>query len=245
MESLANLFVVAVTVANATFPQANIPAVLGVQIAQENTVRESATSSGVRREEASDRRNEALEAARERRKAAVEEAKERRKTAIEEAKERRAGFREKLQEIRDEKKKKIVENIDARLSSLNEKWVNHWNKVLTRLTEVLAKIGSRLEKAKAAGRDTTSVEAAIATAEASIATAQSAVNAQAGKTYVIALGDEKNLGQDVRAAIDKFHKDIKATKDAIKASRSAVVDALKALKGIRGIDEVETEAEAQ
>ncbi|EKD62741.1 MAG: hypothetical protein ACD_52C00076G0006 [uncultured bacterium] len=229
MEALANLFVTLVAVAHTVLPQANLPQVLGVEVAEDSVRVENSAPADVRQ-----RVQEAQKAARAKREQALTEFREKRQEAIGELQENKEEFRLRLQEIKDEQKRKIIENIDLRLTSINDKWINHWNRVLSRLTEILAKIGSKASVLSEDGKDIASVSSAIASAETAIASAQEAVNGQAGQLYVINLADEKNLGRNVASTINDFHTDIKSVLEKIKDARVAVGDALKALKGVAG-----------
>jgi len=244
MEALANLFVTLVTVANTVLPQANIPQVLGVKIAEDEVLDDRVSTEPVpltlrleQQNEMKKRLREAQEEARKKREEIVNEFRERRQEALAELEKKREEFQLKLQEIKDERKQKIVENIDERLSSLNEKWVSHWNRVLSRLTEILAKITSRADALAAEGVDVSSVRSAVTVAEAAISAAQEAVNNQVGNTYVVDITSEENLGQDVKSVISDFHANIKSVWDKVKSARLAVGDALKVLKEVASNDE--------
>ena len=188
-----------------------------------------------------------LEAAREARKKAFEEAKDRSEEALEEAKKKREEAREefklKLQEIKDERKAKIVENLDGRLGKLNEKWIRHFNRVLSRLSQIIAKIKVRAEELAGEGVDVSEVNAQVLEAEAAIAEAQAAVDAQAAMVYTIEIGDEDSLGDAVSEALGEFKEDIKAVWEKVREARHQVVEALAALKRTAGegveIDEEE------
>ena len=161
MEALAKFFVGLVTLANSVAPQANIPEVLGVQIAQDTSVTETSdlnVESGGLDDQTSRRKvRDAREEAKTKREEIVEEFKTKRETAKQERELRREEFKQKLAEIRDERKRRVVELLDLRTDKMLERWVEHWNKVLSRLTELLAKIESRADKAEAAGHDVAAV----------------------------------------------------------------------------------------
>ncbi len=246
MESLANLFVTIVTVVHAVVPQANLPQVLGVEVANDSAVvadqeevedeteDESEGTQSEDRDTARKRLREAQLEARKKREEIVEEFRVKKQEAVDELKQKREDFKLRLQQITDERKQKIVENIDERLSGLNDKWVGHWNRVLSRLTEILAKISSRAQVLGDGGTDITGVQSSISVAELVIASAQEAVNAQAGKTYVASLTTDANLGQDMKTVVDQFHADIKSVLEKITAARKAVNSALGELKGVAG-----------
>ena len=247
METLAKLFVGLVTVANTVAPQANLPQVLGVQIAQETSVTETLdlNTDNVEtvRNTARDKVRARVEEAKTNREQALEEFQARREAAKEERELKREEFKQKLSEIKDERKRKIVELLDLRTDKLVERWVEHWNIVLSRLTEILAKIESRADKAEEAGHDVSGVRTAIAEAEAAIAEAQNAVNELAGKTFVIEITDEDSLGQNVSDSVHQVREELQAVREKVRAARQAVLDALHALQAIRGVDEIDVETE--
>lgn len=161
---------------------------------------------------------DAREEAEEMREDAREELMARRQEAKDAMEARRLEFQEKVAQIRDERKQKVVGNLAERFSSINEKWTTHWNNVLTRLTEILAKIEARNDTL-----DTSDATAAIAEA-------QDAVNTQAGMVYEFEIDDEENLGQNVKSAIEAFHADLRETQAVVKAARDAVHQVFRQLK---------------
>ena len=247
MEILATLFVSLVTFANTLVPQANLPQVSGIHAVRDTAV--SVTNDLKKEDGLVDRSavrqrvREAVEETRNRRQETVDEFRANREKAREEMQTKREEFRTKLAEIKDARKRKIVELIGLRFEKLNERWVNHWNKVLARLAEILTKIGTRADKAEAAGRDVSAVRAAITAARAAISAAQDALNTQAGKTYVIEITNEENLGQNVRETIQLARGDLRGVREKVREARQAVIEALRVLKGIRGVDAVGTEGE--
>lgn len=176
---------------------------------------------------------EALEASTARRKAVLEEYQARRREATQEAKTQREEFRTRLSEIRDLRKRKILENLNEKLTQVHERWLEHWSRILDRLSRILAKIETRKDKLADNGCEVSGVTSAISAAEAAIAGAQEVLNEQAGKTYVIEISEEQGLGEDVRALIAQFKEDMKATLAAVKGAREAVHDAFAALKDAR------------
>ena len=236
MEGLATFFVTLVLVANNIAPNSNLAKRLGIVTSTGILSEETSTDSASPR---STSRN-TLEETRRVRKDALQIIREERKKALEEAKTRREEFKNKVGEIRDQRKKEVVERIDENIGKHNEKWIEHWNKVLSRLSEILAKIKTRTDKAASEGKDVTDVNSAISEADAAITAAQSALDAQAGKTYVIEITDEENLGENVSAVVRKFKTDIKGVQEKVKAARQAVHDAFKALKSILKPEETGT-----
>lgn len=239
MDALKALVVSIATFIGTTFSNTDLPNVLGTKISPESTVKrelsfdsEDSDSDGSTTEE--DKKRKSLEEAREEKKRHIQKINDKRREAIAERKEDREEFREKLKEIRDERKKEIVEKLDSHLVRVNDRWVSHWNNVLSRLREILAKISSRADTLEQNGKDVALVRTAYLAAETAINAAQDAVNAQAGKTYVIEITDEENLGQSVSSAIGALRSDLKNVKDKVKGAREKVHEAYKALAKVHG-----------
>lgn len=142
-----------------------------------------------------------------------------------------------LAKIRDAAKQQTVVNLDQRFSDINQKTTSQWTDTLTRLEDLLVKIGSRSDKASVAGKDVSAVTAAIATANADIATAKAAVLAQSGKTYPITVTTDAALKSAVSSARDAMNNDLKAVRTLVQAAHKAVVDAVTELSKIPKVDE--------
>lgn len=149
----------------------------------------------------------------------------------------RAGLKERLQTIRDERKREAVERVSDRFGHVNERITNHFLKALERLENILAKIRARADKAAENGHDISLVNSAIAAAQAAIKAARDAVSAQAGKIYEISVEGEENLGENVSETRHALNEDLKVTRGLVRKAHQAVIDALKTLKDIRGVDE--------
>ncbi|MBX4205740.1 hypothetical protein KW795_00930 [Candidatus Microgenomates bacterium] len=260
MQNLASLFVTLVTVVNTLAPTSNINKILSFnplskasqavlsETDESNT--QSAGDSGTVTSTTGTKETSStpkpsgeptkilsdIKKARELRQKTIETTKQKREEAQTKREAARDEFKEKLQTIKDTKKQQIVSKIDENISTLNQKWVDKWNEVLTRLTEILAKIQTRTDKAQANGKDVAQITAAIADTQTAISTAQTAVDAQASKTYTITITSETGLGTDVKTTINSFHNDIKNTRESVEAARKAVGDVLKTLKTIVGED---------
>lgn len=171
-----------------------------------------------------------------------ESAKKRIEAAREEAKKtveaHRAELKDKINKIRDEKKKQIAMRLDKQLAHLNAQWTDHFNNVLNRLSEILAKVELRADKAQAAGKDVSAVRTAIINAKTAIASARTAVEAQAKKTYTANFSSEMELREAFKTAKEQLKKDLFGLRDgAMKSARKAVQDAHQALKGVPKVDE--------
>lgn len=151
----------------------------------------------------------------------VQEAKEQREQAREE-------FRARLGEIKDETKRKLTEKLGEQINSVNEKWVEKWNKTLERLEKILDKIEVRAEK------DGVEIEGAIGDAREAINQAQGKINEQAGRVYEVKFDEESKLGQAVSATIAKLKADLRLTRESVDGAKEAVHGALKALTSSKG-----------
>src|SRR3989344_714317 len=196
MQILHSLVVVTVTSLNILASNVDLPKVLGTKIA-ENTVNvetnvDASSSSGIRlKTSVQTRTANTIRKTYEIRKAEIleerEATRERIEAKIEEAKlkfdQRREDLKEKLEEMKDQRKTKIAENILDRIENVNEKWVNHWTRVLDRLEEILAKLETRVVDYDG-DKDTSDLIALIDEAQSEVDTARLKVNQQASKTYV-------------------------------------------------------------
>ena len=132
------------------------------------------------------------------------------------------NLKERLKGIRDEAKKNMVEKIDSSLLKLNERKTNQWTAALEKLESVLKRVLERAEKAKAGGKDITSVTSASGAASTAIAAAKDAVLAQSQKIYTLQITDEQGLKNAVRAAREILNSDLKAVQEKVKVARDAV-----------------------
>ncbi len=157
---------------------------------------------------------------------------------------KREELKERLAKIKDERKKQIVERVDQRLDALNENRMTHFSNVLERLEKILDNIDSRAAKAEANGRDVAAVRAAHDAAKNAINNVRAMIEAQSGKTYVIAVSNETGLRQDVGKARQALHADLTKVQQAVQAARDAVHKAAVALAQIPRVDELEVEETA-
>lgn len=185
----------------------------------------------------------------EERQTAVEEKREAVKVRVEAKKveletkqeERKAELKARLQAVKDEKKKAAVERLDKKIGEINAKLTNHWLNVLTRFEDLLGKVSSRADKAEAAGRDVSNVRVLVEKAHSAIGEAREALTAQLSKTYPFEITDEAALGAAVSAARTALNNDLKAVRESVQAAHKAVVEVIKALKGVPDVDKVEQE----
>ncbi len=179
-------------------------------------------------------RRDLIEEKRENFRASAEDARE---EARQKREEQREELRARLENIRDERKKEAVERLANRFTEINEKLTNHWLAALVRLEELLAKVGSRADKAEVNGADVAATRAAIDEAEAAISSARMALEAQLAKTYPIGVTTEDALRSAVAEARDALNNDLQAVKESVRTAHKAVVDALTSLKGIPDVDQ--------
>lgn len=149
---------------------------------------------------------------------------------------KREEIRAKVQNIRDARKQQIVEKIQTKLGDVNQRRTDHFLEVLKRLSTILDKIQSRTEKAKAAGKNVTSVETALASARTAITTAETAVNAQKAKTYQITVNSDTTAKNDVGVTTKQLQQDLQAVHDTVKAAGDAVQNVFKEIKAIVGTE---------
>lgn len=168
--------------------------------------------------------------AEERREAAYSEFQERQEEARKTAEEKRQEFMEKVQQIRDEQKRRLAEKLSENISGVNQKWVNHWLRVLDNLTQVLVKMESRADKLESLGHDVSEARAKIQEAYNAIAAAQAVLNEQAGKIYTVEFTDENDLGSGIRAAIEQLRVDLRATREEVQKAIIATKGALSSLR---------------
>ena len=236
MQILHSLVVVTVTSLNILASNVDLPKVLGTKIA-ENTVNvetnvDASSSSGIRlKTSVQTRTANTIRKTYEIRKAEIleerEATRERIEAKIEEAKlkfdQRREDLKEKLEEMKDQRKAKIAENVLDRIENVNEKWVNHWTRVLDRLEEILAKLETRVVDYDG-DKDTSDLIALIDEAQSEVDTARLKVNQQASKTYVFEVESEESLGEDVSSLVAEFKGDIESVWQSIKVARESVHD---------------------
>jgi vacuolar-type H+-ATPase subunit I/STV1 len=152
----------------------------------------------------------------------------------EEVMEKRTELRERIQTVRDERKLQALERIENMLNRINERRTDHFLRVLERLRRILGRIQARSDRAKAAGKDVSAVEAAIAQATAAIDTAEQAVQAQKVKVYEVSVTDETTARSEVAELLRQLHEDLRAVGEQVRTARQAVFDALRQLVAVVG-----------
>ena len=145
---------------------------------------------------------------------------------------KREEFKEKLQDLKDKKKKGIVERVDNKITTLNKKHTNRFNKLLKKLSSILDRIESKVDELEGEGTDVSTVGVEVQIARDAIGVAQREITEQAGKDYVIEINTESNLGEVVSSAFKEFRDNMKVLQDSVKVARDAVHEAAKTLKDL-------------
>lgn len=170
-------------------------------------------------------------------KAALEEKKNQIKNLAEQKKAsvegKRQEVKDKLAAVRDEKKKALIVRIGEKLANINKNRTDHLLKILTRLEEILKKIETKTAELKGKGVNTSTVDAAIASAKTSIASAKTAVTTQAAKVYTITVNSETTAKNDVGLFMKGLEADLKTVRDLVKVAQESVMKAAVALKALR------------
>lgn len=164
-----------------------------------------------------------------RKKRLTEELKTRRNEAVEKFKEEREAFKDKVAEIRDSKKKAAITRIDTKLSEINTKRTDQMMERLSRMSEIVDKVGVRSSEAKAAGKDTTTVDSLVVAARAAVTSAQAAVSTQAEKVYVALIASEENAGEAMGTTLTSLRTDINTTHAMVNAAHLSVQASVKEL----------------
>jgi len=140
--------------------------------------------------------------------------------------EQKTELKAQLQVVKDEKKKEIVERVDNNLNELNKRMVEKWSKALVDMDGWLARMANKVGEQAAAGKDVTSVNAAIESAKIAIASAKAAVETQTAKTYPIVVSSEESLKSDVAAVRTMLNEDLKSVRDLAQSAHKSIVNVL-------------------
>ncbi len=147
---------------------------------------------------------------------------------------RKAAFQEKLKTIKDAKKQSLLERIVNKITTFNTTQTTRMTSNLEKLTSLITSFEEKVVKAKAAGQDTTSAEAAISSAKTALASAKTAVAAQLIKDYTITINTENTLRNDVGAVMSQFRSDMQTTHKAVVDAKQAVMQVAKEMAKLRG-----------
>ncbi len=145
-------------------------------------------------------------------------------------------LKEKWNSIENEEKRTVLAKIEELMHIININRTDHYTNVLARLGEILEKIQTRAERAKAEGKDVRTVLEAIETSTSSINIARNGVESQKSRTYTVNIEDEATAKNDAGELVKQLQTDLKATREMVVMARKAVFDAFLALKDSIGED---------
>jgi len=145
---------------------------------------------------------------------------------------KRQEYKQRLSEIRDKKKSAILERIDNKITTLNKKHTDRFNKLLEKLTSILSRIEAKADDIETDGVNVSTVDVAVQNAKDAIAIAQREITEQSEKENVIEIDEENNLGSVVSSALNEFRKDMAIIRDSVKVVRDAVFEAAKTLREV-------------
>lgn len=170
-------------------------------------------------------KNDQKKEIKENRKEFKEDVRLKREEMKEQYKERKEEFKNRLAELKDARKKAIVERIDTKMSTINTNHTDRMANVLEHMEEILGRLNDKVTNAASNGVDTTAAEAAIQDAQEAIDAAKNAVTTQAGKEYVITIGDEGALRNTVGTTTSQLRSDLQATHKLVIDAKQKVMEA--------------------
>lgn len=129
---------------------------------------------------------------------------------LEENASRAAQLKTKLQTFRNKIKAEAVQRISDNLNRINKKRTDDMSENLSRMTNILNKLGSN------------------ASASAAIATAKEAVTAQSQKDYTVSVTTENKVKTDAKTVRDQLAADLHATRKLVIAAKQSLME------GVRG-----------
>lgn len=195
-----------------------------------NNVREG-RPDGVqeRREKAAEQKEQSRQSVQEKREQRQENLQEKREAGQERREavgERRQEAKENIQEKRQEQRQRLVERRKQLIRAFFERMVKRFEAALERAGKLADRIQSRIEKARANGRDVTNAQAALDRAKILWQDAKLALDAAKGKL-------EGALNADTpKQAFEEVRSLVRTAGDKIKDVHAALVDAITVLKGI-------------
>lgn len=145
---------------------------------------------------------------------------------------KKAEFEEQLQTLKDETKKQIAEKISERLTTSNTNATNRMFEIIDKLNEIMLRIEAKVTDAKTNGIDTTVQEEGIQNAKFAIQGASDAITEQAAKEYIITVGDDTTLRNDVGTVVSQQKQDLRTTYELVRSARQAVRQVAKSLKDL-------------
>lgn len=148
---------------------------------------------------------------------------------------RRLELKAKIETIKDQRKKTIINNLSEKMALVNQRRTTFWKNVLTKLSQILARAKTKTSELKAAGKDTSAVDAAIVSADTAIKNAQAAIDAQAGKSYLFNFTTEAALKTNIGQAISGEQADLQSVKKSVDEAHKAVSYVIRLLKQLIGM----------
>lgn len=146
----------------------------------------------------------------------------------------KGAFQRELSLIKDTRKQAIVDKINTDCQTVNQRRTTVMTDMLARLSLILTNVSNRSASAAASGKDTTSVDNAVATAQTAIADAQTVVAAQAGTTCTITITGDSTVKSDVGKGISALQQALQVVYQKVLLARKAVSDAIHALALVTG-----------
>ena len=137
----------------------------------------------------------------------------------------RKAFTAKLSTLKDSKKKSIAASLDIKIGELNKKRTTTMLAFLSKMQEVLDKIITRSSIAAKAGKDTSTLDSSVTVAQAAVASALTAVNTQAGKTYVASVTNDATLKNDMETTMKSLKADLDIVNGLIETAKKSVYNA--------------------
>lgn len=166
------------------------------------------------------------------RKAEIERLKLAKKATMDAAREE---FKAQLATLKDAQKSAIAEKISTNLADTNTKAVDRMFEILDTLEDILTRTEGKVAEAKAAGKDTTTQESEVDNAKTALEAAKDAVTAQAAKEYIITIGTDTTLRNDVGSVVSQQKQDLKTAYETVRSAKQAVRQAAKSLKSLMGM----------
>lgn len=164
-----------------------------------------------------------------------------RETASHSAVLKRNQFKKNIKLFRDQAKAEIAQRIDGKILSVNLERTNKLADALDKLQSVLDRIEQKGQDAKAQGKDTSVLDAAIVNAKTAIASAQALVLSQAGKQYVINATGEATLKSEVGSIVRSFRTDLAGVHKSVVDAKHSVKKAASELARIVNLSGINPE----
>lgn len=156
----------------------------------------------------------------------IEDRKERLEERREKIASREAAFKAKVEQFKSKQKAVITKRLNENLVNLNNKKTEQMSNHLSKMTEILGKVESKVTEATNNGKDVGSAKEAIEKAKLAISEAQSTVETQSTEDYNIDISTEAKVKNDATSVRQKLAADLKATQEKVVEARKALGDAI-------------------